>query len=729
MNFYKPRLKLVLRLNSKIIPYKNSRLWKFNDIRGRKYLRKGYWHRQYLKLKNLKWITKRRILRSQKKWKKSNKNFKFNNAIIQRKSFLLFYGKYNFSNFKRILFLNYKKARLNKLNSFLKSFEFRISTVLFRMKLFPTIFASHFFVKTNGIFLNGNKTTNTTTLVKIGDIVSVPKKYWFFFLYIFEYKIYKRLARLISLFNRKKKMYRKFYLLSYYNKRQILTKKKTHLLENLAYKKEVKLLNVLNKNRFNNNLKKTLNVYNKKEFKYSANFKKQLSNIKYKKNTKYYINFYKKLHKSKNTKNYIKKQNSTQHVPKILKTFIDTKQQNNFFKKSFNQRYNKINKLDLNFKFNNFIYLKYQNIKFKLTKLKILKRLIKIKSKLNYFYKLIKLLKNKNLNFLWLFLFIKYKQIKYNLLNQNNLSNKILVFKNLIKTFLKTNLNLKKDNIKVYFNTVLKFYNLIWKGFEAKFNNKRNNQNYIINLIKPSLNKIIENKTVFKNIFISKQYDQMFSIFNIKKQLIFIKIFFKILITNIKILLNNNYIKFFVKTLKSDHLRINNFLLNKFRLKNDLTKKFYIIKLINNLKNENIKLNKELQLTIINNQKIFNLFKNLSKKYINNILLNNFFYKKRFFIWFKLNKNNLQNRNKQRHALNRLKRIKKKLLNKSRWRFLKKNKFERPFNEYWYIPNYIELDLKTLRGGVIKDPTYNDINYSFNLSIKNILNYYKDLGF
>ena len=42
MNFYKPRLKMVLKLNSKIIPYKNSRLSKFNDIRGRKYLRKGY---------------------------------------------------------------------------------------------------------------------------------------------------------------------------------------------------------------------------------------------------------------------------------------------------------------------------------------------------------------------------------------------------------------------------------------------------------------------------------------------------------------------------------------------------------------------------------------------------------------------------------------------------------------------------------------------------------------
>jgi ribosomal protein S4 len=45
------------------------------------------------------------------------------------------------------------------------------------MKLFPTIFSSHFFVKTNGIFINGNKTTSTSTLVKVGDILSVPKKY------------------------------------------------------------------------------------------------------------------------------------------------------------------------------------------------------------------------------------------------------------------------------------------------------------------------------------------------------------------------------------------------------------------------------------------------------------------------------------------------------------------------------------------------------------------------
>lgn len=724
---------MVLKLNSKIIPYKNSRLSKFNDIRGRKYLRKGYWHRQYLKLKNLKWITKRRFLRSQKKWKKSNKNFKFNNAIIQRKSFLLFYGKYNFSNFKRILFLNYKKSRLNKLNSFLKSFEFRISTVLFRMKLFPTIFSSHFFVKTNGIFINGNKTTSTSTLVKVGDILSVPKKYWFFFLYIFEYKIYKRLSRLISLFNRKKKMYKKYYLLSYYNKRKFLTKKKFTLLENLNYKKESKLINVLNKNKFskaaNLNLKKNLNLYHQKSLKYNNRFRNQLNLTKNYKKNRYYLDFYKKSNISKLNKNLSKRKRNLKHVPKILKSFIDTKNQKSYFNKSLDQRFSKIDKINLNLKFNNFIYLKYQNIKFKLTRIKILKRLIKFKKKLNYFYKLIKLLKNKNLNFLWLFLYIKYKQIKFKLIGNTNLSNKIIVFRNLVKTFLNNNIDLKKKNKKFYLKTIFKFYNLIWQTFESNLFKWKYSNNYLINMIKPLILNNISKNFNLKNNFIEKTHKQMFSIFNTKKQLIFLNIFFKILIFNIKIVLNNNYIKYFIKLINQDNIDINQFLENKFNLNNNLSKKLYILKLINVLKQNNVKLNKDLKILILNNQKIFNLFKTLSKKYSKNLLLNNFFYKKRFFIWFKLNKNNLKTKFKQRHALNRLKRIKKKLLNKSRWRFLKKNKFERPFNEYWYIPNYIELDLKTLRGGVIKDPTYKDVNYSFNLSIKNILNYYKDLGF
>ena len=530
-------------------------------------------------------------------------------------------------------------------------------------------------------------------------------------------------------------MYRKYYLLSYFNKRRFLTKKKLTLLENFNYKKETKLLNVLNKNKLGLNstnsltLKNNINIYKNTNFLFSTRFKNQLSHVKTYKKNKYYLDFHKKLNNSKLNKTFSKKKRNLNHVPKILKSFIDNKNQKSYFNKFNSQRFSKINKINLNLKFNNFIYLKYQNIKEKLTKIKLLNRLVKFKLKLNYFYKLIKLLKSKNLNFLWLFLYIKYKQIKFNLVNNNNLSKKIIIFRTLIKTFLNNNTNLKEINKDIYLKTILKFYNLIWNKTNSNIRLNNNNNNYIITLIKPFIKQILSSKFKLKNKFIKDSHNKIFEIFNIKKQLIFLNMFFKILILNIKIILNNNYIKHFTKLLKNDDINLNLVLVNKFNLKTNLSKKLYILKLMTNIKNNNIKLNKELNFVMLDNQKFFSLFKSLSKKYSNSLLLNNHFYKKRFFVWFKLNKNGLKTKLKQRHALNRLKRIKKKLLNKSRWRFLKKNKFERPFNEYWFIPNYIELDLKTLRGGVIKDPTYEDINYSFNLSIKNILNYYKDLGF
>jgi len=108
--------------------------------------------------------------------------------------------------------------------------------------------------------------------------------------------------------------------------------------------------------------------------------------------------------------------------------------------------------------------------------------------------------------------------------------------------------------------------------------------------------------------------------------------FFKILILNIKIILNNNYIKHFTKLLKNDDINLNLVLVNKFNLKTNLSKKLYILKLMTNIKNNNIKLNKELNFVMLDNQKFFSLFKSLSKKYSNSLLLNNHFYKKRFFV-------------------------------------------------------------------------------------------------
>jgi len=177
-------------------------------------------------------------------------------------------------------------------------------------------------------------------------------------------------------------------------------------LENFNYKKETKLLNVLNKNKLGLNstnsltLKNNINIYKNTNFLFSTRFKNQLSHVKTYKKNKYYLDFHKKLNNSKLNKTFSKKKRNLNHVPKILKSFIDNKNQKSYFNKFNSQRFSKINKINLNLKFNNFIYLKYQNIKEKLTKIKLLNRLVKFKLKLNYFYKLIKLLKSKNLNFL-----------------------------------------------------------------------------------------------------------------------------------------------------------------------------------------------------------------------------------------------------------------------------------------------------------------------------------------
>lgn len=60
-NVYKPRYKLAFQAKSKIWPYKNSRLRRFFNIRGRKLVRRGLFKRYVLVLNNMKWTIARDI--------------------------------------------------------------------------------------------------------------------------------------------------------------------------------------------------------------------------------------------------------------------------------------------------------------------------------------------------------------------------------------------------------------------------------------------------------------------------------------------------------------------------------------------------------------------------------------------------------------------------------------------------------------------------------------------
>jgi len=62
-NIYKPRYKIAFQAKSKIWPYKNSRLRRFFNIRGRKLVRRGLFKRYFLVFNNMKWTIARRYIR------------------------------------------------------------------------------------------------------------------------------------------------------------------------------------------------------------------------------------------------------------------------------------------------------------------------------------------------------------------------------------------------------------------------------------------------------------------------------------------------------------------------------------------------------------------------------------------------------------------------------------------------------------------------------------------
>jgi len=742
MNFYKPRFKVVKKTNRKNLLYKNSRLWKFNDKRGFKFLRKGFWHRQYLKLKNLNWMIRRRSLRVNKTLK-DKKNLNFKNYLDNRKNFLQFYGKFKFSDFKRFFFMYYKKKRLNKLNFFLRSFEFRPSTVLFRLKFFPTIFASNYFIRSQGFLLNGNLNKNINQVVKLGDIISINNNYWFLFLYMFEKKIYKRLTRFTSFFLRKKKFFNKFKLFYYINNKQFLKKKKMKFITKFQQ-------DSFSQKFYSNNNKLTLN--------YKNNNKKYLQlnkNINFRTN---YLKYLNRLNMEKNLKfSNNGKKNNKKPSNSIYSFFKSTQSKN---RKNFKMvKYNKFGKVNLNFKYNDIIDTKYKNIKINLIKIKLISKLKKVKSILNYFYKFIKIIKNKNLNFLWLFLYLKYKQIKFSLLNKTtttNLKLKKFTFLNILKKKLFNNFNTKvlfcntnnSAKIILSFFKLFKEFNLINLNNYNLKNKRENKFNIFFNTLFNS--QILNNKT--HDIRYLKNYENniynynksniinfekklnkyeystsLKEILNIKIQLFSILFFSKVLTYNLKLLLNNNYLKLLLKLInKSSKQNVNNFFIKSNELKTTNCFKtlylFFIYKtiLINNKKNLENFIN-----FVDKNKKIEFVLKDLFKNYFWMRYSSDYITSNRFFIWYKLNKKNILKNKKQKNLFMKINKLKKILLKKTKWRFFKKFNYGVKLNEFWYLPKYYDFNFYTLKGGILRNPLQNEIHTSSKISFKNIINNYK----
>jgi hypothetical protein len=246
-------------------------------------------------------------------------------------------------------------------------------------------------------------------------------------------------------------------------------------------------------------------------------------------------------------------------------------------------------------------------------------------------------------------LYLKYKQIKFSLLNKTtttNLKLKKFTFLNILKKKLFNNFNTKvlfcntnnSAKIILSFFKLFKEFNLINLNNYNLKNKRENKFNIFFNTLFNS--QILNNKT--HDIRYLKNYENniynynksniinfekklnkyeystsLKEILNIKIQLFSILFFSKVLTYNLKLLLNNNYLKLLLKLInKSSKQNVNNFFIKSNELKTTNCFKtlylFFIYKtiLINNKKNLENFIN-----FVDKNKKIEFVLKDLFKNY------------------------------------------------------------------------------------------------------------------
>ena len=298
-----------------------------------------------------------------------------------------------------------------------------------------------------------------------------------------------------------------------------------------------------------------------------------------------------------------------------------------------------------------------------------------------------------------IFLFFKNKS----LINKNEIitiSQKIIKENphySFIKPFL-NNINFIKNNIEI--KILWTFLFSLMKKFKDNYNKN------LINI----LNTIKKNKLF---------YLKLSSIYNLKK---FSK---KFLIKHriYNILRQKNFKSFISYKLKFFKNKL--FKRKKYRFKRHHK--------IDNIQRKSIDIHNKIWIYIQASQDLekskknnFNLLEH--KKIQNFIHIKLYFYKQ----FLKKIKNKIYKKKlykKQRRTQKRKKFLFNKILNSNK-KLKKKNKlFNKNIKNNWYIPNYIEYDYKTLRGGFIRKPNINELVYTFNYSLKDLISYYKDKGF
>ncbi len=206
-NFYKPRYKIAYQAKSKVWPYKNSRLRRFFNIRGRKLVRRGLFKRIVLVFNKMKWTIARRYIRPFMNKRRPLKR-RFKTAFYSKQQLRAFYGKEKEEVFRNF-FKSFSGGVKNRGRIFITGIESRADVFLYRLRFLPTIYACRQFIHYFGIRINRGLEHAPSTRVLPGDILTFKEKYWHIFSESLEDRLYWRVFGLNVWKKRERKRLRK----------------------------------------------------------------------------------------------------------------------------------------------------------------------------------------------------------------------------------------------------------------------------------------------------------------------------------------------------------------------------------------------------------------------------------------------------------------------------------------------------------------------------------------
>lgn len=206
-NIYKPRYKIAFQAKNKIWPYKNSRLRRFFNIRGRKLIRKGLFKRYFLVFNNMKWTIARRYIRPYGRRRGAAKR-QYKDVFYAKQRLRTFYGKVSETAFRKA-FKTYTGLVNTRNGAFFTALERRLDMVVYRMRILPTIYACHHFVHHQGVSVNGKIEHSPNSLVRPGDVITINRRQWkSFAFYILERIFFRSYGKQVWT-RRQKKLLRK----------------------------------------------------------------------------------------------------------------------------------------------------------------------------------------------------------------------------------------------------------------------------------------------------------------------------------------------------------------------------------------------------------------------------------------------------------------------------------------------------------------------------------------